>query len=183
LIDEMNISVDETAIRPQRTCIDKSESELYPEPKTITLTGKDGEKFQSLEPEPDNHKLNVDPFLIAGTKVLSGQGTALVAAVGSNTYLNRNTKTGTINEQETLVGEKTDLEEKLKRIENRMLQFGFIIILLSLITQIAFLFLYGVIDKKDGLFSGESLKKIARAGIIGLVLFIVIIPEGLGVAI
>jgi Cu+-exporting ATPase len=44
------------------------------------------------------------------------------------------------------------------------------------------LFLYGVIGK-DGLFSGESLKKVAKAGIIGLVLFIVIIPEGLGVAI
>lgn len=177
----MNIKVDERAINEHHDKVEKCESEKFLEPKQLVI-GKN-EKGETVEDlEEDNHKLNPDPFLIAGTKVLSGTGTALVCAVGSNTYLNRNTKTGTINEAEVMVAEKTFLEEKLKLIENRMLVIGFFVIALSLITQVAFLFLYGVIGK-DGLFSGESLKKVAKAGIIGLVLFIVIIPEGLGVAI
>jgi magnesium-transporting ATPase (P-type) len=181
MIEEMNIRVDESAVHPRRNSIDKSESIVFDEPKEIILSVLgEGEEIKSTE--PDNHKLNPDPFLIAGTKVLSGQGTALVCAVGPNTYLNRTTKTGTINESEILISEKTFLEDKLKKIERRMLVIGFFVILISIISQIAFLFFYGVVGP-DGLFSNESLMKLAKAGIIALVLFIVIIPEGLGVAI
>lgn len=105
LISEMNIKVDESAINPKTTSVDKSESEKFFEPKELSLGNNEkGEEIKDLE--EDNHKLNPDPFLIAGTKVLSGSGTALVCAVGQHTYLNSHTKMGTINEaEETLVSE------------------------------------------------------------------------------
>jgi magnesium-transporting ATPase (P-type) len=37
----------------------------------------------------DNHKDNPDPFLFADSKVMSGQGKAIVCAVGDNTMLAR----------------------------------------------------------------------------------------------
>ena len=36
---------------------------------------------------PDNHHENPDPFLLTDTKIMTGQGRAIVCAVGSNTLL------------------------------------------------------------------------------------------------
>jgi magnesium-transporting ATPase (P-type) len=74
------------------------------------------------------------------------------------------------------------LENKLKDIADRMSQFGFLIIALSIISQVAFLFIYGVFSV-DGLFSNNTLLKFAKVAIIALVLYIVVVPEGLGVAV
>jgi magnesium-transporting ATPase (P-type) len=42
--------------------------------------------------DPDNHKFNPDPFLLSDSKVISGQGKAIVCAVGKMTRLARNKK-------------------------------------------------------------------------------------------
>ena len=42
--------------------------------------------------EPDNHKEHPDPFLFTDSKVMTGQGKALVCCVGDNTLLARNRK-------------------------------------------------------------------------------------------
>jgi magnesium-transporting ATPase (P-type) len=69
--------------------IRKAESKAFDEPTTIMIgRSKDGEPIPA-DDSLDNHKLHPDPFLIAGTKIASGQGTALILAVGKNTYLNR----------------------------------------------------------------------------------------------
>lgn len=58
---------------------------------------RDGQvtKEESLEydanfHEADNHKEHPDPFLFADSKILTGQGKALVLAVGDSTYAARN---------------------------------------------------------------------------------------------
>ena len=39
--------------------------------------------------EPDNHLKNPDPFLFADSKVMTGEGKALICAVGDSTMLAR----------------------------------------------------------------------------------------------
>lgn len=55
LVEEVNIVVDETLYDKRKYNVEKETSEEWP-----TLT------------EPDNHKLNVDPFLFCDSKVRTG---------------------------------------------------------------------------------------------------------------
>jgi P-type E1-E2 ATPase len=63
-----------------------------------------------------------------------------------------------------------------------MSKFGFLIIILSVVIQVAFLFIYGVVST-EGLFSNHTLMKLTKVAIFALVLYVVIVPEGLGVAV
>jgi Ca2+-transporting ATPase len=165
LFEEMNIKCDESSLHRSGTVI---------VPKSLST--------YNLASGSDNHKLNPDPFLIAGTKVITGAGKAIICAVGKGTFLNKNANLGTINEDEKLISEETFLENKLKDIADRLSKFGFLIILISVIVQVAFLLIYGVVSA-DGLFSTNSLLKLAKVAIFSLVLYIVVVPEGLGVAV
>ena len=48
-------------------------------------------QYQAMNPtdEPDNHKEHPDPFLFTDSKVMTGQGRAIVCAVGDNTMAAR----------------------------------------------------------------------------------------------
>ena len=72
----MGITVDETVYNKENRKVGKETSEVH---------GPDSE-------EPDNHKKNVDPFLLCNSKVLTGQGKALVLCLGENTRLARKMK-------------------------------------------------------------------------------------------
>jgi magnesium-transporting ATPase (P-type) len=74
------------------------------------------------------------------------------------------------------------LEEKLGKIGKRMSIIGFFIIAFSIVIQLAFNLIYGFV-KTDGLFSNSTLIRLAKIAITAVVLFIVIVPEGLGVAV
>ena len=50
--------------------------------------------------EIDNHKHHPDPFLLVDSKIITGQGKALVCAVGDNTMLARYRKLGNIKIEE-----------------------------------------------------------------------------------
>ena len=63
-----------------------------------------------------------------------------------------------------------------------MATIGGLIIILSILIQVGFNFIYGLF-KADGLFSEETLLRLAKIAISAIVLFIVIVPEGLGVAV
>lgn len=65
LIEEMNISVDESKYGKSRS--------VEKEPSAVSAEGED---------EPDNHKKNPDICLLTGTMVMSGGGRAVVCAVG-----------------------------------------------------------------------------------------------------
>ena len=71
LVEEMSITVDESLYNPNNIKVPKETSE------------DNSDNVECIE--PDNHKENVDPFLLYDSKVLTGQGKALVLCVGKNT--------------------------------------------------------------------------------------------------
>ena len=74
LIDEMNITVDQQYYFPnQPPNVEKEQSQVY---------GPD-------QGEPDNHSQNPDPFMLTDSKIMTGQGKAIICAVGENTLLAR----------------------------------------------------------------------------------------------
>jgi len=74
LFEEMNLVVDQSMYYPRDGVVAKEESLEY------------DANFH----EPDNHKEHPDPFLFADSKILTGQGKALVLAVGESTFAARN---------------------------------------------------------------------------------------------
>ena len=76
MIDEMNVLVDQ--------------SNYYPGTKENFNAEKNlSEHYDADSEHPDNHHLNPDPFLLTDSKIMTGQGKAIVCAVGSNTLLAR----------------------------------------------------------------------------------------------
>jgi magnesium-transporting ATPase (P-type) len=75
LLEEMNITVDQQYYFP----IKENETE-YVEKEQSTGTEKG---------QPDNHKKNPDPFMLTDSKIMTGQGKAIICAVGENTLLAR----------------------------------------------------------------------------------------------
>ena len=76
-MEEMNIKVDQSMYFPGEVSVEKEQSSWEPQP--------DG----TWE---DNHRDHPDPFLLSDSKVMTGQGKALVCAVGKNTLLASNRK-------------------------------------------------------------------------------------------
>lgn len=64
---------------------------------------------QKVEVQPGNHSENPDCFLLTDSKIMTGQGKAIICAVGENTLLAR------LRGRESLVIEETNthLETKL----------------------------------------------------------------------
>lgn len=75
LIEEMNITVDETLYGNGR--------QVEKEPSTRS--------FDS-EGDPDNHDKNPDNILLTGTSIMTGGGKAVVCSVGDHTLLARTRK-------------------------------------------------------------------------------------------
>lgn len=74
LVEEMNITVDEGIYNKE-----------YNEP----VEKEQSEYFGPQNETPDNHLDNPDPFLLTDTKIMTGQGKAVVCSVGENTLLAR----------------------------------------------------------------------------------------------
>jgi magnesium-transporting ATPase (P-type) len=72
LVDETNITVDESMYNSKDTAVEKSESFCY------------GDEYNR---EYDNHKEHPDPFLLSGSMIMTGSGRAIVCAVGKETRL------------------------------------------------------------------------------------------------
>jgi Ca2+ transporting ATPase len=128
--------------------------------------------------EPDNHKEHPDPFLFTDSKVMTGQGKALVCCVGANTLLarNRRPKDLVIDEQHTF------LEDKLERTAKRISNYSLVACVLSVVTHCVFL-LFLILLGGETLFSNATLLKLGKVAIIAVVILIVSIPEGLPLAV
>ena len=160
LFEEMNITVDESIYRGHPKAS-----------KHLSEVNEDGSDH------PDNHTSNPDPFLLAESKILSGQGKALVCAIGQNTRLSRHCIQGDL-DFSLLEGKQTSLEKKLKVISNYIEKSAFVMILAVVLTRGIFHFCMAAFGDAS-LFSIETLQSAARIGIAAIVLGIVIIPEGL----
>lgn len=76
LIEEMNMTVDQSMYYKKQPHIEKEQSVYY---------GKD----DAFTADIDNHHRHPDPFLLSDSKVMTGQGKAIVCCVGGNTLLAR----------------------------------------------------------------------------------------------
>lgn len=82
----------------------------------------------------DNHDDNPDAFLLTDTSIMTGQGRAIVCAVGENTLLAR------IRSKEDLEIEETNthLEEKLKFTAKQIEKFAMMVAVGTVITHLLF---------------------------------------------
>ena len=164
LVEEMNITVDEGIYNKE-----------YNEP----VEKEQSEFFGLGEEQPDNHLDNPDPFLLTDTKIMSGQGKAVVCAVGENTLLarSRNPQDLKIDEQQT------HLEIKLEKTANQIGKWAQLATFLSVVTHLAFLIMLILLSSDKSLFSNDTILKIGNIAIIAVVILIVAIPEGLPLAV
>jgi len=70
LIEEMNITVDESLYKKGNIKVEKEISTYFGQ-------------------QQDNHETHPDPFLFSDTKIMTGQGKAIVCCVGDSTLLAR----------------------------------------------------------------------------------------------
>lgn len=159
LIEEMNITVDESLYFHGKKSNSKDSSKRY----------KQG---------GDNHTQNPDPFLYTDSKILSGYGKAVVCCVGKQTVLSKKTQPDDLIKKE----EDTELERKLSKTANKISNIAKFVVFLSIITHLIFQVIIIIFTKKD-LVSNEFLLSVLKIGIIAVVLMIVAIPEGLPLAV
>lgn len=76
LIEEMNITVDQSMYYKKQPFVQKEQSVFF---------GQANEMSEEI----DNHNRHPDPFLLSDSKVMTGQGKAIVCCVGGNTLLAR----------------------------------------------------------------------------------------------
>lgn len=127
----------------------------------------------------DNHREHPDPFLLTDSKIMKGQGKAIVCCVGENTILAKNRKPGdlVINEQQT------DLEKKLEKASKQISKYAYFATGVSVITGLIFYILCVMISTEKDLFTNQTLLQGVKIVIIAVVLLIVAIPEGLPLAV
>lgn len=165
LLEEMNVTVDESMYHRPGSGQDSVAKEC---------------SFQFMDPQkPDNHKDNPDPFLYADSKVMTGQGKAIVCAVGNMTRLARNRKEGDLVMKE----QTTHLEHLLEKISEQIGKYAVVFTVLSVVTHAIFTFFWCIANDNIFLVSTEALMEGVKIGITALVLLIVCIPEGLPLAV
>lgn len=165
LLEEMNISCDQSMYYCGEQIVEKEESKA-------PYQDNEGNHVE------DNHKDHPDPFLFTDSKIMSGQGKAIICAVGDNTQLALNRQPGELKIEE----QQTDLEKKLEKTSKMISKYAQLAAILTVVTHLIFLiFLIMVSDKT--FFSNETLLEVLKIAITAVVLLIVAIPEGLPLAV
>jgi calcium-translocating P-type ATPase len=129
-----------------------------------------------------NYCHNPQPFLIGKTLVVSGQGTALVCAVGVNT------RSGMAEEKLNIEEEATPLQAKLETIANTIGKYGVYVSILTFMAMTIQL-IYRTVTVKDAdgntqsLFTIDTLKELVGYVIIAITVIVVAVPEGLPLAV
>jgi Ca2+-transporting ATPase len=168
LTEEMNIKVDESMFDPNSYGVEKE-------------TSKDWRNFDHKEYD-DNHFDNPDPFLLAGSLIMSGQGKAIVCGIGNNTRLSQMRGGQDIEVKE----EETELEKRLRIIAQQMGKYALLIALFIFVSQTLLLLIKHIFssDKmKHMLLSPGTIQDLTKFLIISICILVVAIPEGLPQAI
>ena len=132
-----------------------------------------------LNVEVDNHKQHPDPFLLSDSKIMTGQGKAIVCSVGKNTLLSRMRRP----EDLVLKEQHTDLEQKLDLLANAIKKQAFFATFLIFVTNLLFSLLLICFSDNLSIFSNATILKVGRVFITAVVILIVAIPEGLPLAV
>jgi magnesium-transporting ATPase (P-type) len=152
LIDGTDISCDESAMTGEPDNVDK---------EAVT-----DETIQS----------GPNPFMLAKTLIISGQGIAMVGAVGTNT------QTGQAEEKLTIEDEATPLQMKLETIANEIGKIGCYVAILTFIANSVNLVIRTMSTDLE-VFSFVTLDELVSYLIISISLIIAAVPEGLPLAV
>lgn len=170
ILDEMNLEVDESIYGKDRSNVKKEESQYF---------GNNLQDRDINDDEIDNHKSNPDFILLSDSKVMKGEGRAIVCAVGKFTYLARKrTKQSLMMEEE-----KTLLEQKLEQLSEVVSKWINLVVLLIIVTLGTYNTLHFIFSSEKTPFSDAFLMTSVRIIIMGLCLLIVAIPEGMPLAV
>ena len=82
----------------------------------------------------DNHKSHPDPFLYTDSKIMTGQGKAIICAVGDSTLLAKSRRPEDLKIEE----QNTDLEKKLTKVSDQLSKYALAATILSVITHLFF---------------------------------------------
>lgn len=115
------------------------------------------------------------PFLLSGSQVEEGSGTAIVVAVGKHSFQGKNLELMQVEEEE-----ETPLQQKLNRIAEGIGKIGLIVALLTFGVLIIYLVVETV---NDGWDSSKSFSKLVSSFIIAITIVVVAVPEGLPLAV
>lgn len=120
---------------------------------------------------------NPNPFLLANTLVESGQGVAIVCAVGVNT------RSGMAEEKLNIEEDETPLQMKLETIANEIGKAGVFVAIITFLAMTINLIVNTVMDENATLVSVETLNRLVNFIIIAITVIVVAVPEGLPLAV
>lgn len=119
----------------------------------------------------------LDPMLISGSKIVSGQGRALVICVGVNSMWGRTMMSLDIEEK------PTPLQVKLEKLTNGISKYAFVaaaLLLIILLIEFASDYYRG---EFDGFTTAKILSKVMNIFITSITIVVVALPEGLPLAV
>lgn len=106
---------------------------------------------EKVSVDENSYKLNPSPFLLAKTLVESGQGRALVCAVGSHT------RSGMAEEKLNIEEEATPLQYKLETIANEIGKIGVYVAIITFIAMTIKLIVQRAVEDSNALISVATL--------------------------
>ena len=125
----------------------------------------------------ENFHHNPNPFLLGNTLIVSGQGLALVCAVGTNT------RSGMAEEKLQIEDEITPLQAKLETIADQIGKVGVYVAILTFLAMTANLAITIYMDDSKKYMTVETLNKMIDFVIIAVTVIVVAVPEGLPLAV
>mmetsp|Transcript_46009 Transcript_46009/g.75054 ORF Transcript_46009/g.75054 Transcript_46009/m.75054 type:complete len:1069 (-) Transcript_46009:310-3516(-) len=134
------------------------------------------ESAMTGESDAVSKRPSVDPFLLSGTTVVEGDGTALVVAVGVHSRAGQITALLTSGERET-----TPLQKKLEKIAHDIGKLG---LLFAVLTLVALFVRFGIeFAVQHKTWKQSMLNEMLGFFIIAVVVLVVAVPEGLPLAV
>ena len=140
------------------------------------MTGEP-EQVEKHAPTESDYQHNPSPFLLSQTLVVSGQGIAIVCAVGVHT------RSGMAEEKLSIEDEETPLQTKLETIANEIGRIGVYVAVLTFVAMTVKLVVDTVRDEQRVLVSIQTLKALVNFVIIAITVIVVAVPEGLPLAV
>lgn len=169
-----NVSIDESAMTGEIDLIEKATLEECLELRDSYLSRNP--EYKIKVPANSHHKIK-SPIIPSGTKISSGSGLVMVLAVGPNSENGKIMATIEANKSDI---EGTPLQQKLTAIANFIGKCGLIA---AIATSVTVAIKTAILFTHEKTFTSSDSYYIIKIFIIGVVVIVVAIPEGLPLAV
>jgi len=144
------------------------------------ITGEP-ESFEKEAVSADNYSSNPCPFVLKSTLIETGEGRAIVTAVG------KYTRAGRAEQIMDAEGDPTPLQNKLETIANQIGTVGVYVAVFTFIALFTKVLMFCILDENnsfvDVFFTAEIGKEILEFFVLGLSIIVCAVPEGLPLAV